>query len=112
MSYNFLSNINDFSNFNNPDKAYQTINIDEEIEFLDTEGIPHKASFLMFRADKSNHLLIQLLPWESGIYLPSNEVWSIESLNNIKGFKIKKAFNSNNLNELSSGKIQWMIGYK
>lgn len=112
MSYNFLSNINNFTDFNDPSKAYQNVDIDEEINFLDIDEIPHDATFVMFRADKSNDLLIQLLPWQSGVYIPADEMWSIESLNNIQGFKLKKAFDSNTSQELTSGKIQWMIGYK
>ena len=112
MAYNFLSNINNFDDINTPEKAYQNILVGEEISFLDSDNIPHEASFLMIRAHESNDLLIQLLPWGYGVYIPANEMWSAESLNNVEGIIIKKAFALPSLGESSYGKIQWMIGYK
>lgn len=112
MSYNFLSNIKNFDNFNNPDQAYEQIPINEEINFLDNNNIAHDASFIMIRAHESNDLLVQLLPWGYGVYIPANEMWSAESLNDVEGIVIKKAFTLPTLGESVYGKIQWMIGYK
>ena len=112
MAYNFLSNINNFDSINIPDKAYEDINVGDEINFLDNNDITHTASFIMIRAHKDNDLLIQLLPWNYGIYIPANEMWSAESLNNAEGIVIKKIFAQPSLGEAQHGKIQWMIGYK
>lgn len=111
MAYNFLSNISNFDSINIPDKAYEQVVVDQEINFLDND-IPHTASFIMIRAHESNDLLIQLLPWNYGVYIPADEMWSADSLNNIEGIIIKKIFTKPTLNEATIGKIQWMIGYK
>lgn len=112
MSYNFLSNINNFDNFNNPDAAYVNISTNSEINFIDTEDIPHNASFLMIRAHSDNDLLIQLMPWGYGVYIPADEMWSVDSLDNVEKIIIKKIFLKSTKAETSQGKIQWMIGYK
>ena len=112
MAYNFLSNISNFDSINNPDEAYKEIDVDEEISFLDINDIPHTASFIMIRAHESNDLLVQLLPWGYGVYIPANEMWSAESLDNVEGIVIKKIFARPTLGEAQHGKIQWMIGYK
>ena len=112
MAYNFLSNISNFDSINNPDEAYEQIPVEEEVSFLDNNKIQHNASFIMIRAHESNDLIVQLLPWGYGIYVPANEMWSAESLDNVEGFIIKKAFALPSLGEASLGKIQWMIGYK
>ena len=122
MSYNFLSNIQNFEQFNNIDKAYQEIdvhpdNADENnitgiIYFKDINtNISHEASFLMIRAHANNDLLIQLIPYGSGVYIPAGEMWSVDSLNGIEGIALRRAFDKNG-NSLTKGKIQWMIGYK
>ena len=112
MAYNFLSNINNFDSINNPDEAYVVVRPDEEITFLDAHEIPHTASFLMIRAHESNDLLIQLIPWGYGVYIPANEMWSAESLDNVEGIVVKKIFAKSSLGESEVGRIQWMIGYK
>lgn len=109
MSYKFMSNIKNFSDINNPNNAYLTTNINEEITFKDND-IEKKAFFLMIRAHSDNDLLIEILPYGYGVYVPANEMWSVDSIDGISGFRIKKAFNGNN--SLNSAKVQWMIGYK
>lgn len=116
MSYNFLSNINNFDNFNNPDAAYTEVHVDDEIKFIEND-IPHTASFLMVRAHNTNDLLIQLMPWGYGVYIPADEMWSVDSLDNVEKIIIKKIFSVNEQGQRSeitsgTGKIQWMIGYK
>lgn len=112
MSYNFMSNIQDFDNFNDELSAYQIVNLNEEIPFIDIDsGVSQKASFLMIRAHKSNDLLIQITPYKYGVYIPAGELWSVDSLKDIEGIIVKNAFDTNG-QSLSSGKIQWMIGYK
>lgn len=111
MGYNFLSNINNFEDFNSPDNAYETIPIEQEIPFVDNNGAKQKASFLMIRASADNDLLVQLLPWGYGVYIPANELWSVDSMRDVEGIIIKKAFASSNRQETANGKIQWMIGY-
>ena len=110
MSYKFMSNINNFSDINTPDKAYLTTNIDEEIIFKNND-IEKRAFFLMIRAHSSNDLLIEILPYSYGVYIPANEMWSVDSIEGISGFKIKKAFSGNN-SSINTAKVQWMIGYK
>jgi hypothetical protein len=110
MAYKFLSNISDFNDFNN---IYVNASPDDEIIFKDIDNIPHKAHFLMIRAHSSNDLLLEILPYGYGVYVPSNEMWSVDSINDINGFKIKKAFQPGSSNEITSNiKFQWMIGYK
>lgn len=111
MAYNFLSNISNFDSINIPDKAYEQVMVNQEIKFLDND-IPRTASFIMIRAHEDNDLLIQLLPWNYGVYIPANEMWSAESLDEAEGIVIKKIFAKPTLGEASIGKIQWMIGYK
>lgn len=112
MAYNFLSNISNFDSINIPDKAYEEIDVGDKINFLDNNNIIHTASFIMIRAHEENDLLIQLLPWGYGVYVPANEMWSAESLDNVEGIVIKKIFARPSLGEAQHGKIQWMIGYK
>ena len=111
MGYNFLSNIENFEDFNTPDKAYETVPIGQEILFIDSNGATQKASFLMVRASADNDLLIQLLPWGYGVYIPANELWSVDSMRDIEGIIVKKAFIPTTRQEATIGKIQWMIGY-
>ena len=113
MAYLFMSNIKDFDDINNPDDAFQEISIGDTIYFTDSNSINKKASFLMVRAHEDNDLLIQILPYGYGVLVPATEMWSVDSLNEIEGITIKKAFNPVTSNELSDNvKIQWMIGYK
>lgn len=112
MSYNFLSNINNFDDFNNPNAAYVEVYTDDEISFVDNDNIPHNASFLMIRAHEDNDLLVQLMPWGYGVYIPADEMWSVDSLDNVEKIIVKKIFLHSSKAETSHGKIQWMIGYK
>jgi len=112
MSYNFLSNINNFNNFNNPDLAYINASKNTEILFKDIDNISHKAHFLMIRAHISNDLLIEILPYGYGVYIPADEIWSVDSTNDIQGFKIRQAFAPNSSTVVDTPKVQWMIGYK
>ena len=111
MSYNFMSNISNFSDVTEPDKSFIEINKDTEIEFFDRNLIKQKASFLMIRAEYNNDLLIQLFPSEYCVYIPAGEMWSVDSIGEIEKFVIKKIFNTDG-QEQTSGKIQWMMGYK
>ena len=114
MSYRFMSNIHNFDEFNNPEKAYISVSTDDVINFTDANEVNQKASFLMVRAHKDNDLLIQILPYNYGVYVPATELWSVDSLSDINGITIKKSFQttSTSVTELPTGKIQWMIGYK
>lgn len=116
MSYNFLSNINNFDDFNVPDAAYVPISVNQEIVLKDNEDIPHNASFLVIRAHSSNDLLVQLMPWGYGVYIPADEMWSVDSLDNVEKIIIKKIFLKDqdyaSTDAPGAGKIQWMIGYK
>ena len=112
MAYLFMSNINNFDDISNLNAAYQTINIGETINFIDNYNINRKASFLMIRAHKDNDILVQILPYGYGVLVPAAEMWSVDSINEIEGIVIKKAFDAEESTELSSCKIQWMIGYK
>lgn len=114
MGYRFMSNIHDFDEFSSPEKAYISVSTNEAINFTDVNDIDQKASFLMVRAHKDNDLLIQILPYNYGVYVPASELWSVDSLSDINGIVIKKSFQatSTSVTELPTGKIQWMIGYK
>ena len=111
MSYNFMSNISNFSSVTDPDKSFIQVNKDAEIEFFDRDLIKHKASFLMIRAEYNTDFLIELSPSNYCIYIPAGEMWSVDSIGEIEKFTIKKIFNTSG-QEQASGKIQWMIGYK
>ena len=114
MSYLFMSNIQDFDDINNANKSYAEVNIGDTINFTDIYNNDKKASFFMARAHADNDLLIQLLPYGYGVLIPATELWSVDSLTDLEGFIVKKAFNPENGAELqtSTAKIQWMIGYK
>jgi len=111
MSYNFMSNIANFSDVTNPDKSFVEVEENTEIEFFDRNLIKHKASFLMIRAGYDDDFLIELQPSSYCVYVPAGEMWSVDSIGEIEKFVIKKIFNSDG-EEQSSGKIQWMMGYK
>lgn len=112
MSYKFLSNINNFDDFSDADKAYITPEINEEINFIDANNINQEANFLMVRAHGSNDLLIQILPYNYGVFIPAGELWSVDSLSNLQGLTVKKAFSAGTSTSINNPKIQWMIGYK
>ena len=111
MSYNFMSNISDFSQVTDPDASFIEINKNAEIEFFDRNLIKQKASFLMIRAGYNNDFLIELKPSNYCVYIPAGEMWSVDSIGEIEKFTIKKIFNLDG-QEQTSGKIQWMMGYK
>lgn len=114
MSYNFMSNISDFSQVTNPDTSFIEINENDEIEFFDRNLIKQKASFLMIRAGYNNDFLIELQPSNYCVYIPAGEMWSVDSIGEIEKIVIKKIFGTDGqpLPSGESGKIQWMIGYK
>ena len=113
MSYNFMSNISDFSDVTDKNTAFENIQAGYEITFKDRNNIQHNASFLMVRAGDSNDLLIQLEPSSYGVYIPAGEMWSVDSIGEIEKIIIKKIIDpSGNGSALTSGQIQWMIGYK
>lgn len=110
-----MSNISDFNSINTPDKAYLSVNTDVDILFENNNNITKKAFFLMIRAHSDNDLLIEILPYGYGVYIPAGEMWSVDSIKGIEGFKIKKAFNPKNNNIIGDStpkKVQWMIGYR
>lgn len=113
MSYLFMSNIKNFDSINNPDEAYQTVDIGDTINFIDDYNNNRKASFLMIRAHRDNDILIQILPYNYGVLIPATEMWSVDSLKEIEGITIKQAFNPIDSSSINTNcKIQWMIGYK
>lgn len=112
MSYNFMSNISNFSNVSSPNDAFDNISINSEIVFRDKRDIKHNASFLMIRAGYNSDLLIQLEPSGYCIYIPAGEMWSVDSIGEIEKIVIKKIFNPDSKALVSSGQIQWMMGYK
>ena len=111
MSYNFMSNIPDFSRVISAQNAYSVIKVNDEIKFYDKKDIKHNASFLMIRAGHDNDLLIQLEPSGYCIYIPAGEMWSVDSIGEIEKFIIKRIFSTGGA-EISNGRIQWMMGYK
>lgn len=116
MSYYFMSNIKNFDEINSPDKAYLSISTGEEIIFKNSNNMEKKSSFLMIRAHSSNNLLVEILPYGYGVYIPADEMWSVDSITDIEGFKVRKAFEKNNNSTTTSittsAKLQWMIGYR
>ena len=112
MSYNFMSNISNFSSVSNPDDAFDNISINSEIIFRDKRNVKHNASFLMIRAGYNSDLLIQLEPSGYCIYIPAGEMWSVDSIGEIEKIVIKKIFNPDSKVLANSGQIQWMVGYK
>lgn len=111
MSYNFMSNISNFSQVINPETSFIEVDENTEIEFFDRGSIKQKASFLMIRAGYNNDLLVELKPSNYCVYIPAGEMWSVDSIGEIEKFAIKKIFNLDG-NPQTSGKIQWMMGYK
>lgn len=112
MSYKFMSNISDFEDFSNPDKAYISTTINQEINFIDSNNINQQANFLMIRAHSDNDLLVQILPYNYGVFIPGGELWSVDSLSDLQGLIVKKAFSTGTSTSIDNPKIQWMIGYK
>ena len=132
MSYSFMSNINyeSTSTFTSPDEYYQTVGVfsttsssetpeNGVIIFNDNE-IQRKAKFLMIRAGVDNDFIIQLSPSNYCIHIPAGELWSVDSIDEINKFYIRNIFKTDinpETDEISTtstttGKLQWMIGYK
>ena len=122
MSYFYMSNIDDFNAVNSLDTAYQEVGVyNSENENNSTttngiitfskDGIDYSASFLMIRARYDNDLLVQISPYNYGVYIPANELWSVDSLDKIDKIIVRNIFDTDG-NSLSTGYIQWMIGYK
>ena len=65
----------------------------------------------MIRAGYENDLLIELSPSNYCVYIPAGEMWSVDSIGEINKFTVKKIFTTTNV-ATSTGKLQWMIGYK
>ena len=126
MSYFYMSNISNFNDITNPNDSYQEVNIHTSpdgpesttngvIKFSSTTGIDYSASFLMIRARYDNDLLIELNPSHYGVYIPANELWSVDSLEGIDKFYIRNIFKyrqDGTSYTTDTGYIQWMIGYK
>lgn len=121
MSYFYMSNINNFDEVTSPQASYLQVgkytnpNAEEStsngvIKFS-KDNIDYSASFLMIRARYDNDLLIELNPSHYGVYIPANELWSVDSLEGIDKFYIRNIFDLEG-NEINTGYIQWMIGYK
>ena len=120
MSYSFMSNIRSDSTFNSPEDYYQEVgkydtNTSTEIPengviVFNDNDIQRKAKFLMIRAGVSNDFIIQLSPSNYCVHIPAGELWSVDSIDEIDKFYIRNIFS--NGAETSTGKLQWMIGYK
>lgn len=122
MSYFYMSNITNLDQSADKNKAYQEVKkcTQESVENGSGDGIinftkdniNYSASFLMIRARYDNDLLIELSPSNYGVYIPANELWSVDSLENIDKIYIRNIFHPKTGKELDTGYIQWMIGYK
>ena len=112
MSYNFMSNIPDFSVVTNGNKSFDSVQKNDEISFNDKNDIKHSASFLMIRAGYDSDLLLQLEPSGYCIYIPAGEMWSVDSIGEIDKIIVKGIFNTTTKASISRGTIQWMMGYK
>ena len=104
MTYKFISNIPNFSSVSNsvPWTQYDNNTI---INFIDKNNIKHNASFLMIRSRYP--LLVELIPSSYCVYIQSDEYWSVDSIGEIEGIKIKTVGSSGN-----KPNILWMAGYK
>lgn len=120
MSYFFMSNIKSTSTFNSPDNYFQNVGVFSSSSTAETpsngviifndEGIQRKAKFLMIRAGNNNDFVIQLSPSNYCVYIPAGELWSVDSVDEVDKFYIRNIFSGNT--KVSTGKLQWMIGYK
>lgn len=134
MSYSFMSNINykSTSTFTSPDEYYQTVGVfsttsssetpeNGVIIFNDTDNeIQRKAKFLMIRSGADNDFIIQLSPSNYCVHIPAGELWSVDSIDEINKLYIRNIFetivdsetNIVSTTSTTTGKLQWMIGYK
>lgn len=121
MSYFYMSNIINFNEINNPNASYlevgkytdstTTESASNGVVKFSKDNIDYSASFLMIRARYDNDILIELNPSHYGVYIPANELWSVDSLEGIDKFYIRNIFDLNG-KSIDTGYIQWMIGYK
>ena len=109
MGYFYMSNINSFTTVTSPTDSYQDVTVDTPIKFEDN-NINQKANFIMIRAHQNNDVLIQLYPSNYGTYIPAGELWAVDSLDQIEELYVRKIFQGTT--SVTTGKIQWMIGYK
>ena len=112
MGYFYMSNINSFTTVTSPTESYQSISTNVPINFEDNNYINQKGNFIMIRAHQDNDLLVQLYPSTYGVYIPAGELWAVDSLEQIEKIYVRKVFSATSGQELTTGKIQWMIGYK
>lgn len=126
MSYFYMSNIDDFSAVTDLDSSYQEVGVyNSENQNNSTttngiinftkNGINYSASFLMIRARYDNDLLVQISPYNYGVYIPANELWSVDSLDKIDKIIVRNIFKhgeNDSVTSATTGYIQWMIGYK
>ena len=121
MSYSFMSNIIVNNSIpNSPEEYYQTVGVyngnasaetpEQGIITFNIDNIEKKAKFLMIRAGASNDFIIQLSPSNYCVHVPAGELWSVDSIDEIDKLYIRKIFS--NSTSVTTGKLQWMIGYK
>ena len=120
MSYSFMSNI--ISNDSmpaSPEDYYQEVGVytnnsidtpEDGVIVFNDNNIQRKAKFLMIRAGSLNDFIIQLSPSNYCVHVPAGELWSVDSIEEVDKFYIKKIFSGTT--SVSTGKLQWMIGYK
>ena len=65
----------------------------------------------MIRAENEKSFIIQLYPSNYCVYIPAGELWSVDSIEQIEKLYIRNIFSLEGEKE-TTGKIQWMIGYK
>ena len=121
MSYFYMSNINNFTDVSTPNASYLNVGkystssaetpSNGIIKFTDNNYINQKASFIMIRAHEDNSLLLQLYPYNYGVYIPAGELWAVDSIDKVEKIIVRNIFNTNG-EPIEEGKIQWMIGYK
>lgn len=108
--YRFLSNITDFSHPLFIDVVVAATGDENSgvIKFKDgdKEVFP---SFLTIRAHEDNHLLFKMGNYESLLYVPAGEVFSIDGIGQVSKIRLIKSFDLGN-QEKTSGKLQWIAG--
>ena len=122
MGYSFMSNINyeSTSTFTSPSNYYQTVGVfsttsssetpENGVIIFNNNEIQRKAKFLMIRAGVDNDFIIQLSPSNYCVHIPAGELWSVDSIDEINKLYIRNIFSGNE--KVTTGKLQWMIGYK
>lgn len=125
MGYLYMSNISDFTKVTSNTTSYQVIGKASTTSSPISNGSPgvinfndgtanQEANFIMIRAHEDNDLLVQLYPSKYCVYIPGGELWSADLLEPAQKIIVRNIFDATTTNNviLSSGKIQWMIGYK